>query len=159
MNSIIRDHYETFSLYQALRNQLMEMVNDADLGYSPGGGNPTLGELCRENGEVETAYINSFRTFTLDFSYRHPDPTISTSVARLREWFDQLDAELRQAIEGLSEEDVQNRAIDRGGDFRLPPLINLMVYQEALLIFYGKTSVYLKALNKDLTEQWRDWIA
>jgi hypothetical protein len=28
-----------------------------------------------------------------------------------------------------------------------------------LLIFYGKASVYLKALDKTLPEQWQAWIA
>jgi len=48
--------------------------------------------------------------------------------------------------------------IDRGGDFKLPPRIQLEVYKEALLIFYGKTDVYLKAMGKALPTQWREWI-
>jgi hypothetical protein len=34
----------------------------------------------------------------------------------------------------------------------------LEIYKEALLIFYGKTSVYLKATGKELPEQWLAWI-
>jgi hypothetical protein len=37
--------------------------------------------------------------------------------------------------------------IDRGGDFKLSPQGQLDAYKEALLIFYGKVDVYLKALN------------
>ena len=70
MNSIMTGYYPTFEMYQAMRNQLMEILTDADLDYTPGGTNPSLGALCRELGEVEHAYIQSFKTFTLDFSYR-----------------------------------------------------------------------------------------
>jgi hypothetical protein len=59
----------------------------------------------------------------------------------------------------LSEEDIQGRQVDRGGSFKIKPPIQLNIYQEALLIFYGKASVYLKAMGKTLPEQWKDWIA
>jgi hypothetical protein len=159
MNSIMTGYWPVFQLYQALRNQLMELVTDNDLRYSPGGANLLLGALCREMGEVEYAYIQSFKTFTLDFSYRNHEPGLENSVAKLRTWFAQLDDELKTVVESLSEEDIQQRVVDRGGDFRLPLQIQLNVYQEALLIFYGKASVYLKVLGKNLPEQWRDWIA
>ena len=49
--------------------------------------------------------------------------------------------------------------IDRGHNFLLRPNIQLEVYKEALHIFYGKTSVYLKAMGKERPQQWQDWIA
>ncbi len=159
MNSIIRDYYPTFEMYQALRNQLLEILTDDDLSYRPGGANPTLGALCREIGETEQAYIESFKTFTMKFAYGTSDPALEQSVAALTAWYTALDQALKQAIEGLSEEDIQGRQIDRGGDFKLKPFIQLNVYQEALLIFYGKASVYLKAMGKTLPKQWGEWIA
>ncbi len=158
MNSIITGYYPTFEMYQALRDQLMEILTDADLAYTPGGANPPLGALCRELGEVEYAYIQSFKTFTLDFSYRNPEPGLETSVARLSAWYAELDRELKATIEGLSEEDLQQRVVDRGGGFTLPPQINLSVYNEALLIFYGKVVVYLRASGKTVPQQWADWL-
>lgn len=50
MNSIMQNDYPVFRLYQALRTQLMGLLSDDDLAFSPGGDNPTLGELCREMG-------------------------------------------------------------------------------------------------------------
>ena len=120
--------------------------------------NLPLGALCLEIGETEYAYVQAFKTFAIDFSYRNPEPDLETSVARLETWFQALDAELEATIAGLSEEDVKTRQIDRGG-WSLPPLIQLEVYKEALLIFYGKVSVYLKALGKPRSRQWQDWIA
>ena len=159
MNSIMKEYYHVFEMYQALRNQLMELVDDEDLAYTPGGDNPTLGALCKEMGEVEHAYIQSFQTFQQDFSYRNEEPGLDGSVARLSAWFQALDGELRAAIEALSEEDLQNRTIDRGGGFIVPPRIQLEIYKEALLIFYGKVSVYLKAMGVPRPQQWQDWIA
>jgi uncharacterized damage-inducible protein DinB len=145
--------------YQALRDQLMAILKDEELEFSPGGENPTLGALCREMGEVEHAYVESFKTFVHDFSYRNEEPGLERSVARLTGWFRTLDRDLRAAVEGLSEDDVQSKAIDRGSGFRVSPGIQLHIYREALIIFYGKVSVYLKTMGKVRPQQWQDWIA
>jgi hypothetical protein len=155
VNSLV-ERYPLHLEYQSIRKQMMPLLTDEDLLFSPGGSNPTLGELCRVMGEVQRSYIDSFKTFKQDWSYRHPDPSIAGSVARLTEWFDELDAELQSTIAGLSEEDVE-RPVDRG--WPMPARLQLEVYKEALLIFYGKASVSLKCLGKELTEQWRGWIA
>jgi hypothetical protein len=158
MNSIIKNYYPVFELYQALRSQLMETITDDDLNFRPDENNPTLGLLCKEIGEVEYAYIQSFKSFEQDFSYRNDEAGLDQSVDKLSAWFSRLDGELKEVINNLSEEDVQNRKIDRGGNFILSPQIQLEVYKEALLIFYGKVSVYLKALHKPIPQQWQDWI-
>jgi hypothetical protein len=72
MNSILADYYPTFRLYQALRSQLMELLNDDDLRFTPGGDNPPLGALCVEIGEVEHAYIQSFQNGRMDLSLGWP---------------------------------------------------------------------------------------
>ena len=69
-----------FPDYQALRQQLMEIVGDDDLGYRVGGENPSLGALCREIGEIERSYIDSFKTFRLDFGDRNSDPRLESSM-------------------------------------------------------------------------------
>ena len=159
MNSLMTGYFHpTFQLYQAIRPALMETLTDADLGYCPGGANPSLGVLCREIGEVERAYIDSFKTFVLDFSYRNSTPGLEHSVAQLVAWYAELDADLKVTIEDLSEEDISSRLVDRGGDFKLPLQIQLNVYQEALLIFYSKAIVYLRALGKTPPQQMQEWI-
>jgi hypothetical protein len=158
MNKIIEKHYPVFELYQALRDQLMENLDDTDLDFRPGGDNLTLGALCVQMGEVEQSYIDSFRTFKQDFSYRSEDPALANSTEQLQTWFRELDSELKSAVAALSEDDIENRVIDRGGEFQLRPHVQLEVYKEALLIFYGKVDVYLKAMGKARPEQWREWI-
>lgn len=158
MNSLIENYYPTFELYQSLRTQLMETITDEDLLYEPGGENKTLGVLCREIGEVEQSYINSFKTFTQDFKYRNEQPGLAESSERLAAWFAALDRQLKSAVSTLSEDDLMNRTIDRGGGFVIPPAIQLEIYKEALLIFYGKVDIYLKALGKPRPEQWAAWI-
>jgi hypothetical protein len=158
MNSLMTQYYPTFRLYQALRGQLLALLADDDLRFTPGGENPPLGALCVEIGEVQHAYIQSFRTFQIDFSYRCPEPAMAGSVSRLAAWYAELDAALEAAVAALSEEDVQTRQVDRGG-WSTTLLIQLEVYKEALLIFYGKASVYLKAMGKPRPLQWQEWIA
>lgn len=157
MNSIMTGYYPIFEQYQAMRNQLMGILTDADLDYQPGGANPPLGVLCREIGETEYAYIQSFKTFKLDFSYHNDEPGLAQSGARLAAWFAALDQELKAAVAGLTEEDLQQRQVDRGS-FSLPPNFNLQIYNEALLIFYGKVIVYLRAAGKPVPQQWTDWL-
>ena len=158
MNSIMTSYFPIFEMYQAIRSQLMDILVDGDLSYSPGGANPSLGTLCREIGEVERAYIDSFKTFTLDFSYRNTTPGLENSVAQLSAWYAELDAELKATIEGLSQEDIDGRLVERGPDFKLPPQIQLEVYKEALLIFYGKAIVYLRAMGKTPPQQMQEWL-
>ena len=158
MNRIINEQFGLFRLYQRLREQLLAAISDDDLKFTPGGSNPTLGELCLEIGETERAYIDSFRAFNQRFDYRHPDRGLAGSVARLKVWFEELDAELYAAIEALSDDDIANRLIDRGHDFHVPANVQLEIYKEALIIFYAKTTVYLKLLDKPTSEQWQHWI-
>lgn len=158
MNSIIEEQYELFQLYQALREQLMELLGNEDLAYTPGGANPSLGELCREMGQVQESYVKSFREFHHDWAYEEVDTALERSTARLKEWYTRLDRNLEAAVSALTEEEIQNRTIDRGGGFTVSPSVQLEIYKEALLIFYGKVSVYLKAKDKELPKQWRLWI-
>jgi hypothetical protein len=159
MNSIMREYWSFFQMYQALRNQMMDLLTDEDLVFNPGGANPPLGILCKEIGEVQQAYILSFTNRTLDFSYHNEDPAIPQSISKLVAWYEQLDDDLYTAVAGLSDEEIATQIVDRGGNFRLSLRAQLDIYKEALLIFYGKASVYLKALGKELPEQWRHWIA
>ena len=122
----------------------------------------SLGALCREIGEIEHAYIESFKSFRQDFSYRNGDPGLEHSVAALRAWFAELDRDLMAAIDGLSEDDIAGRRIVRSdfdeGFFSPLAKQQLDIYREALLIFYGKVSVYLRAIERPLPQQWLDWI-
>jgi hypothetical protein len=164
MNSITASYLAEsfFAEYQGLRDQLMEVLVDEDLGLRLGGETASLGALCREIGEIEHTYVQSFRTFRQDFSYRNPDPGLEHSVAALKAWFAELDRELMSAVGALSEDDIAHRRIIRS-DFDVAffsPLVKVQldVYREALLIFYGKVTVYLRAIERPLPGQWAAWI-
>lgn len=157
MNADIKHFWDLNRMYSQLRDELLASLCDDDLAYSPGGENPTLGALCRELGETQYAYAQSFKSFKIDFSYRVKDGAYLTSVAKLQAWYAELDQQLEAALETVSDEDVANKKMDRGG-YEVPLPISLDILREALLIFYGKVSVYLKAMGKERTEMWRDWI-
>lgn len=141
-----------------LRDQLLDVITDQDLGYKLPGANPTLGELCQEMGYIQQVYIHSFTTFTQDWGYRDSQPESPMSVANLKAWYQQLDGELEAALRELSEDDIHSRQIDRGHGFTVTPYVQFQVYREALLIFYAKASVFLKALDRQVSEQWDSWI-
>ena len=163
-NSIIDGYLDQsyFSLYQQLRDELMTGLEDRDLEIRLGGETETIGSLCREIGEIEHTYVDSLRTFQQDFGYRNPNPRLEQSVDELRTWFAALDLELMAAIEALAEDDIERRHIVRS-DFDVSFFATLArqqldTYREALLIFYGKVSVYLKAMGRPRSEAWRSWI-
>ena len=157
MNAQIQQFWDLNRMYTPLRDQLLESLSDEDLSFTPGGGNATLGELCRELGETEYAYVQSFKGFKIDFSYRTNDDSYLGSVAKLSAWYRQLDEELEAALEAVSNEDVATKQMDRDG-YQVPIHISLDILREALLIFYGKASVYVKAMDKPLVQQWQDWV-
>ena len=138
-----------------LRDQLLEMLSDQDLAYKLPGHNPTLGELCEEMGQIEQVYSHSFKTFKMDWGYRDSNPEAPISVASLKAWYKKLDAELYEVLNGFSEDDLQHKQLDRGHGFTPSLYVQFQVYHEALLIFYAKASVFLKALEKPLPDQWK----
>ena len=164
MNSLVRVHMPAtfFVDYQALRDELVAILTDDDLGFRVGGESATLGALCREIGEIEHTYVESFRTIRQDFDYRNPDTRVEKSLDALRSWYAELDRDLADAIAALSEDDIANRRIVRNdfdvSDFSPSPAVQLDIYREALLIFYGKVSVYLRAMGKPLPGHWPHWI-
>jgi hypothetical protein len=152
MNSLVEDE---FPGTHNLRDQLMGMITDQDLAYKLPGSNPTLGELCEEMGHVQQVYIQSFKTFKQDWGYRDSDLEATNSVASLTSWYKKLDAELVDALGSLSEDDIQNKQIDRGHGFTPSPYIQFLIYHEAVLIFCAKASAYLKALEKPYPNEWK----
>ncbi len=139
------------------RNELFAALTNADLAFSPGGSAPPLGELCVSLGETQHAYAESFRTFKADFEYRYPDRTIVGDVERIRIWHGELDAQLDAALASLSDADAKRTVAREGEQVQLAE--HLLVYQEALLIFYGKVFVYLKTRGLAMPRKWGAWIA
>ena len=138
------------------RDELLMQLTDREAAFSPGGDNPTLGELCVRIGETQHSYAESFRTFRASFEYRYPDASIAGDVQRLRAWHRQLDQALEAALESLSEADA-GRTVLRDGE-HLPLATHLLVFNEALLLFFGKAFVYLQAGRMARPNKWGAWV-
>lgn len=158
MNSLVQQQFPILDQTLALRHQLLEVITDDDLSYKLPGANPTLGALCRELTEVEGAYIDSFTTLKLDHSFRHADcETLESSVDALKSRFSEQEEKLKATVAEIPEEDLHNKVVERQF-FSLPMMLNFVVYREALLIFYAKVVVYLRAMEKPIPPQVQGWI-
>lgn len=157
MNSLIENKWSWVEGTHGMRSQLMGILSDADLSCSPGGQNMTLGALLREIGEIEHAYVQSFKNFKQDFNYRNTEAGLDTSVERLSAWFQSLDDDMKTTLSAMSEADTK-KEIERPGGFKAPVEMQLDIYLQALLIFFGKATIYLKAMNKEIPQSIQDWI-
>ena len=156
MNSVLEQHGENLRELHQLQTDLMNRLTDADLQLALPGNNPTLGEVLADLGEWQNRYIQSFKTFRQDYALHAAPPDAAASVAVLKNWYAGLQTALVEAVGALSEADLQ-KPVDRGG-FAPPASVQFHVYREMLLTYYGRLDVYMRALGKDMTEQWRMWI-
>ena len=156
MNRYMQEKWPWIEGTHGMRTALLDTLNDADLAFSPGGQNMTFGALCHEMGEVEYAYTRSLKTFKQDWSYRNSEAGLESSVARLKTWFQTLDDEMKAVVSALTDEDWQ-KTVDRNG-YATPVEFQLDVYLQALLIFLGKATVFLKAMHKPLPENFQEYI-
>ena len=156
-NKIMDKQYPGLEMYQGMRVEIMEAVNDEDLSFQPENC-PSLGELCLQIGEWQQAYVDGFRNFEQNFGWRHTDPSIQGSAARLLDWYAELDAELKKVVAAIPDYDVDNKPVERGG-WTASVTWNLDIFKECLVIFYSKCWVYFKLMGKPLTKGLDDWLS
>lgn len=156
MNRYMQEKWPWIEGTHAMRSQLVDILSDADLAFSPGGQTLMLGALLREMGEIEHSYIQSLKTFKQEWSYRNTEAGLENNVTRLKAWYQTLDDEMKATVSAFLDEDL-TKIVDRGG-FTMPVELQLDVYLQALLIFLGKATIYLKAMNKPLSQQIQDYI-
>jgi uncharacterized damage-inducible protein DinB len=156
VNRYFQEKWSWIEGTHGMRLQLLDALSDENLSFNPGGENVTLGAVCRESGDVEYSYIQSLKTFKQDWSYHNEAPGIETSVEQLRAWYQQMDGEMKAIVEGFSDDDLK-KTIDRGG-YPAPVDMQLDVYLQAQLIFFGKVSIYCKSLGIEMTPTFKEYI-
>lgn len=156
MNRFMQEQWSWIEGTHGMRIELLDSLSDADLSFNPGGRNISLGALLRESGEIQHSYIESLRNFKQDWSYRNTEPGMDSSVARLKAWFQKLDDDLKAVVSALSDDDLK-KSVDRSG-YEMPVEMQLQVYLQALLIFFGKATVYFRAMDKPLPKAVEDYI-
>ena len=156
MNRIMNEKWPWIEAAHGMRTQVLNMLSDADLAFHPGGQNMAWGALCRQMGETEYSYIQSLKTFRQDWSYRNTEADLVSSVAQLGAWFQTLDDEMQAALAVLSDEDLK-KTVDRGG-FAATVEFQVDVYLQAVLIFLGKATIYLRAMNRPLSQSFQEYI-
>lgn len=157
MNTYMQNKWSWVEGTHGMRNGLIATLADSDLAFCPGGNAMTLGALFREIGDVQYAYIQSLKTFKTDFTYRNNATGIENSVAQLSAWYVAMDAEMKSIIEAFSDADFQGM-IARSSGYQMPVEMQLDVYLQALLIFFGKVTVYLKIMKKPVDATIQEYI-
>jgi hypothetical protein len=155
MNKYLQEKWPWIEGSHSARTTLLESLSDTDLAFSPGGQALTLGALCREFGETEYSYIESLKTLKQDWAYHNHEAGLETSVGQLQAWYQSLDKSMKDIVSAFSDDDLK-QIVERG--FPVPVEIQLDIYLQALLIFFGKISIYLRVMNKPLTEQFLSFI-
>src|SRR5436305_4998386 len=115
-----------------MRAQAMDLLDDTDLAFSPGGQNMALGALCREMGDIEHSYLESLKTLKQDWSYRNEDAGLEGSVAQLKAWYAALDDEMKAVVAAFSDDDVA-KIVERDGVPTWTVETQVEVYLQALL--------------------------
>ena len=156
MNHMMNEKWSWIEAAHGMRSQMLDILSNADLAFHPGGQNITFGALCRQMGETEHSYIQSLKIFKQEWSYRNTEADVVSSVARLKAWFQTLDDEMQATITAFSDEDVK-KTVERGG-YPVTVAFQLDVYLQAVLIFLGKATIYLKAMNKPLPQSFEEYI-
>lgn len=158
MNSLVENKWSWVEGSHQMRDTLLDSLNDAELAFSPGGQAMTLGALFREMGEIEHSYAESFKTFKqTSFDYQSAEPDVERSVSRLKAWFQKLDSGLKDTLSALSNDDL-SKSIARGSGYDMPIELQFDVYLQALLIFLGKATIYIRAMDKPLPDTVKEWI-
>jgi hypothetical protein len=155
MNQIETQFFGLLDMTHNVRNGAIATLDGEDLAFSLPGC-PSVGEVLQAFGDVEASYTDSFKTMKQDFTMTAAGRDEITSGATAIEWLTGLDGELKAALSALSDEDLA-KPIDRGG-WEMPAMANFHTYREAVLILFGKLDIYLRALGKELPEEWVAWV-
>lgn len=159
MNRLMQEHWPIVEGTHGMRSKALDALTDADLDFSPGGKNMKLGELIRELGEIEYSYLQSFKTLKQDWAYRNTEPGLEKSVSKLKAWLESMDADMKATLDAFTDADLDAKTIDRGSAGFTPAIkLQVEVYLQALLIFFGKLTIFLRSMDKPLTKELQDWI-
>ena len=158
MNSLMENKWSWVEGSNQMRDELLNNLSDTDLAFTPGGQAMTLGALFREMGEIEHSYAESFKTLKqTSFDYHAAEAGVESSVSRLKAWFQKLDSELKDTLSAFSNDDL-SKTVERGSGYAMPIEMQFDVYLQAVLIFLGKASVYIRAMDKTLPQAVQEWI-
>lgn len=155
MNNLYDEEIEG---HHSMRDHLLTVLTNTDLGYTLPGTNPTLGGVLIELGTIQGVYSHSLETFTMDWEHMRLPPPQAVTATSLRQWFADQDRVMKSALDRFTDEELREDRIDRGGGFIASPFVQHEIYREAVYIVYGRLSVYLRALERDAGPDWAAWV-
>lgn len=88
-----------------MRDGALERLTDADLRFSPGGWNISLGELFRSLADIQAEYVTSLETLVFEPTGSQV-PDTAVDLTSLRAHFAQLDQQMLSKLRALTEDDL-----------------------------------------------------
>jgi hypothetical protein len=131
-----------------MRDGVLEQLVDADLAFSPGGANPSLGRLIGDLLDIEQSYLDSLRHGVQSWPSRVDDADDDVpSVFGLRALFTAVDGDLlAAAVAGVE----AGTTVVRPEGTALTIDEQLEIYTQAVFVFLGKAVVYLNTMGRAL---------
>src|SRR5437764_8454122 len=108
MKRFMQEKWPWLEEVRGMRLQLLDILSNADLAFSPGGQNMPLGALLLKMGDLEHSYIQSLKTGVRDLSYHNTEAGLESDITRLKAWFQALDDEMLDTISAFSNEDLNS---------------------------------------------------
>ena len=134
----------------AMRDGMLEQLDDVDLTFSPGGDNPSFGLLLEEMAALQQSYLASLNSDAHQWPSTDLPRQGRHSTSRIRERFQTLDAQMESAVSTLSRDDDLDAKVTRPDGTVRTRDEQVEIYTQAMFIFLGKAVVYLRAMDKAL---------
>ena len=155
MNKLMTEMGQLLDMTHGVRDQALALVEEADMAFALEG-SPTLGDLIRQMGDVQVAYTGAFASRKIDWATSADGRDGVTSGADAAAWFAGLDQAFKDAVGAVADEDLA-AMVERDG-WSYPITAHFHTYREAVLIFFGKLDLYLRALGKTRPDEWAAWV-
>ena len=140
-----------------MRDALIGLLSNADLGQSLGGNSLTWGQLLDDWAEMQLSYLGSFAT--LDQRWPPPRSALEhrSTVAEIMENFHSIDRKLQLTLDAFSADDWE-AVIRRPDGTRRSRRSQLEIYAQFMLIFLAKATVYAQAQGRDLPQSLQTYV-
>jgi uncharacterized damage-inducible protein DinB len=139
---------------RSLTFDFIKVLTEDNLTYSPQLEFGTIGKLIRHVGDVQGVYIDGLETGKTDFSKKHRDYSMETSLDRLAQHLKAQDDRLYAVLAAYKKDPLKEEII--WPSTKLPVLEHLFLLPQHEAIHQGQWSLAARQAGIDLPKSWKD---